>query len=215
MSDQTDPDQPPLFHDPVHHRIVSAALTLAARDGWRGVTLNQIAVAAGIGLGTLYRMFPAKSAILAGLIREVDMTVLAVPTDEEEPPRDRLFEVLMRRFDALARYRDGLRRIAREAPRDLFSVIALGPPLTRSMGWMLEAAGIDGGGIGGLLRRHALAALYVSVFRVWLDDETDDCAVTLAALDARLRQADSLYSCLRRGIRRKPPAGPTAGPKVD
>ncbi len=34
------------------------------------------------------------------------------------PPRDRVFELLMRRFEALVPFRPGLRRLARDARRD-------------------------------------------------------------------------------------------------
>ena len=45
-------------------RILKAALTLFARSGYDGTTTKQIAVAAGIAEGTLFRHFETKKSIL-------------------------------------------------------------------------------------------------------------------------------------------------------
>ena len=42
----------------------------------------------------------------------------AAAGDIDDKPRDRLFDIIMERFDALLPYRDGMKRIARELPFD-------------------------------------------------------------------------------------------------
>lgn len=212
MSNQTDADRAPPSDETPDHAVIRAALALAARQGWRTVTLGAIAAEAGLSLAALYRIFHSKVDILVGLIEDVDTTVLAIPAEDGETPRDRLFDILMRRFDALGPYRDGLRRVIGEMPCNPLVAVALGPYLARSMGWMLEAAGIDGHGVGALVERHALVVLYLSVVRVWLEDETADLALTMAALDSRLRRVEWLSSRLRHGIRRKRSAAQSAKP---
>ena len=59
------------------------------------------------------------------------------------------------------------------------------------MAWMLEAAGISAAGGRGAWRVRLLAALYLSVFRIFLDDDSTDLAKTMAALDQRLRRGRS------------------------
>jgi hypothetical protein len=58
------------------------------------------------------------------------------------------------------------------------------------MYWMLEAAGIGTDGATGGLRVAGLAAVYASVFRVWLEDDDPGHARTMAALDRRLRRGE-------------------------
>ncbi len=99
--------------DPVP-AIIAATLRLAAEKPWSEIPLAEIASAAGLSLIELYRLFPYKLAILDALARRTDAAVLAMPGDADDPPRDRLFDVLMRRFDALLPYRAGLKRIARD-----------------------------------------------------------------------------------------------------
>lgn len=182
-------------------RVFDAALKLAAERGWSKIALADIAAAAELSLAELYAAYPSKTAILEALSRDVDREVLArVEVDMKETPRDRLFDVLMKRFDALSGYRDGLAATARDARRDPFMVLCGAGQLLRSMAAMLEAAGISSAGLAGALRAKGLAAIYLATLRDWFRDDTADRAKTMAALDGRLRRAESCAKWLdRRG----------------
>jgi AcrR family transcriptional regulator len=182
-------------------RVFEAALKLAAERGWSAIALADIAAAAELSLADLYAAYPSKTAILEALSRDVDRRVLAgAEIDATETPRDRLFDVLMRRFDALAAYRDGLAAIARDARRDPVMVLCGAGQLLRSMAAMLETAGISSAGLAGALRTKGLAGIYLATLRDWFRDDTADKAKTMAALDGRLRRAESCAKWLdRRG----------------
>jgi AcrR family transcriptional regulator len=186
-------------------RIIDAALACIARQGWRRLSLADIAAEAGLPILRVYRMFQSKPAILRGFFRRVDEAVLAAPLDSEpdERPRDRVFDLLMRRFDALTPYRAALEVLGRELPTDPLAALAAGAGLLRSMRWMLEAAGISGEGLGGALAVKLTAAVYLATLRVWLRDESPDLAPTMAALDRRLRGIERWYGI---GRRREPMA---------
>lgn len=171
-------------------RILDAALGLAGRSGWRGASLGAIAAEAGLPLGDVYGEFRSRAAIIRGLIGRTDADVLAKPADADETPRDRLFEILMRRFDALKSHRTGLRTIARDLIADPPTALCSAPALLRSMAWMLEAAGVASTGLCGRLRVRALTLLYLSIIPVFLADGSSDLAKTMAALDRRLRQGE-------------------------
>jgi AcrR family transcriptional regulator len=171
-------------------RMVDAALALAERQGWRRTSMAEIAGEAGLSLAEAYAACRSKPALLAAFHRRIDGAALAEGSDASEPTRDRLFDLLMRRFDALAPYRAGLRAILRDSLGDPAALLGV-PALLSSMGWMLEASGISAAGWQGRLRRHVLAGAYLSVFRTFLEDDSADLARTMAALDRRLRGVGS------------------------
>jgi AcrR family transcriptional regulator len=179
-------------------RIVECALARAAQAGWAGLTLTDIADEAGLSLADLLVHFRSKGAILEALTRSIDDRMVAGidPEMADQPARDRLFELLMRRFDALAPYRDGVRAIARDLPRNPLNAACCGAMLLRSMGLTLEAAGISAGGVVGLVCAEGLGAIYLSAMRVWLRE--DDIDRTMAALDRQLDRADRLMGTLCR-----------------
>src|SRR3954454_19929589 len=150
-------------------RLVNAALLLTAQYGWRHLSMAAIAAEAGLPILTLYRAFPSKLAILCAFSRRIDETVLAAPldTDPDERPRDRVFDLLMRRFDALRPHRDALDVLGRELRGDPMTALALGAALLRSMAWMLEAAGIPTDGLRGAAAVKLTAGAYAATLRVW------------------------------------------------
>jgi AcrR family transcriptional regulator len=173
-------------------RIIDAALARIPIEGWRRLSLASIAAAAGLPILRVYRNFHSKQAILCAFLRRIDEAVLAEPPppEEGERPRDRLFDLLMRRFDALRPYKAAIEALRRDLPLDPVAVLIMGSSLLRSMRWMHEAANIETyGARGGLVARLTIAA-YLAAMRVWLRDDSADLGQTMAALDARLRRVE-------------------------
>jgi AcrR family transcriptional regulator len=179
--------------------IVAAAMALAAERDWREIGLTDIAEAAGVSLADLLAQYPSKLAILDGFTRTIDRRVLAEfePESESVSVRDRLFDVLMRRFDVLEPHKAAVGRIAGAACRDPLIGVATGCAVLRSMGLMLEAAGVPSDGMRGIIRRKGLAAMYGATLRDWLKDDTADKSRTMAALDGRLRRAEGWVNSLK------------------
>jgi len=177
-------------------RMLDAAMALAAERRWRDIGMADIAARAKVDLATLYAAFPAKSHMLAALARKADEAMLAAPgeIDKAEPARERLMEVLLRRFDALKPYRRAIASAARDGAGDPLALACSGARLLRSMGWALEAAGVGAAGLAGLVRVKGLAAVYLATLAVWLRDDSADLGRTMAALDRNLRRGEALCS---------------------
>lgn len=172
---------------------IDAALELAAERDWDSIRLSEIAARAGISLSDLRDLFDGKLEILAGFVSRIDRQVLdsVDPDLAAEPPRDRLFDVMMSRFDALSPYRQAVRSIGRGLARRPADLMAWNPIAVRSMSWMLEAAGIDASGRRGALRAQGLALVYGRTIRVWLDDDDPGMSRTMVALDRGLRGGET------------------------
>jgi AcrR family transcriptional regulator len=177
-------------------RIIDALLALVAAQGWRRISLAAVANEAGLPILQVYRVFPSPAAILCGFFRRIDETALAAPVEAEadERPRDRVFDLMMRRFDALQPHREVLLALQRDLPFDPPSALAVGAALLCSMRMMLDAAGISTSGIGGLVAVKLVAAAYVFTSRTWARDPSPDLAPTMAALDRRLRGIERFLS---------------------
>jgi AcrR family transcriptional regulator len=178
---------------PANEAALDAFIGLIAEKGFADVALRDVAEAAGVSLADLYRLYPDKAALAAAFMARIDAQVLAgTPTrsDPDETARDRLFDAMMRRYDALRPYREALGAIRRAATRDPILALALGPALRRSMAAMLEAASVPSEGLSGALRQNGLLAIHYAVSRVYDKDETTDLSKTMAALDGRLKMAE-------------------------
>lgn len=196
-------------------RVIDAALELAAERGWEQVSLLDIAKRAQVPLAELYSHYPGKHEILAAFTRRVDEEVVAEQEMEPasgEPARDRLFDVLMRRFDHLQPHRRAIRSILEAYRRD--PALALGGlfQLRRSMTWMLEASGLSASGLRGEMRLDGLCAIYIATLRTWLQDDTEDMAKTMAALDGYLRRIERPVAMIEGTRLRTRGSGHAGGP---
>ncbi|HEC14558.1 MAG TPA: TetR family transcriptional regulator [Rhodospirillales bacterium] len=191
-------------------RIIAGALELAAEGLWRRASLSDIAGRAGVTLAQLQETFPGKTAIIEAFLDRIDHEVLGgTGIDTSSEPRDRLFDVLMRRFDALAPYKTVLPSLLSGAACNPCAALVLGPRFLKSMAWMLEAAGISSAGLKGLARVKGLAFVYMNTARVWLKDDSEDASKTMAALDKGLKRAERLAGlCNRLGPGQAPEESP-------
>jgi len=179
--------------------VIEAAMKLAEETRWRDLSLTDISDAAKLKLSEVYPHFSSKSAILSAFARRIDQEVLAGEEQgsREGPARDRLFDVLMRRFDALQPYRKAIAEIALDQARDPLAAVCGLHTLRRSMACMLEAADLSAEGCRGVVRIKGLSLIYLATMRVWLKDESDDLSKTMAALDKHLQRAEGMMGRFR------------------
>lgn len=179
--------------------LIDAALALAATRDWRSVTMAEIADEAGLALPRALGLYSGKDRVLAGFFERIDDAVLAgtpLRRDDGESVRDRLFDVMMQRFDALDGHKAALGNLLDHLRVRPMAAVCQGCRLLRSMRLMLETAGVDTSGLPGRVKAKGLAAVYLNAMRVWLGDDSDDQAATMATLDRGLMRAEKLAGAL-------------------
>ena len=171
-------------------RIVDALMDLAAERDWDRIEITDIAERAGVSLLEFREAFPSKGAVLGSFNRRIDQKVLSDDDQSlaEESTRDRIFDVLMRRFDALAHYKHALKRMAPALARDPLTLAALNQAALNSMRFMLATAGVDTEGPMGALKLQGAVLVYAKVMDVWFRDEDPGLSRTMAALDEELKR---------------------------
>ena len=177
--------------------IIDALMELAEERNWEDITISDVAARANVSLATFRDFYPSKGAVLAGFSRRIDHIVLEAAGGDElagEPQKERLFDVLMRRLDALAPYKLGLEAIFDWARRDPLAATALNRVVVNSMRFMLEAAGIDSEGPVGAFKLQGLALAWGRVLRVWFRDDDPGLASTMAELDRELTRGSGFVA---------------------
>ena len=180
----------------LREKIIDALMGLASERAWDMISLADVADRAGVSLSQFRDAYPSKGAILAGFSRRIDKIVMDATTGDlaQESDKDRLFDVLMRRFDAMAPYKKALLGINDWAMHDPAALPNLNQLALNSLRFMLEAAGLNSEGPLGALKLQGLALSWTRVFHVWLSDDTADLATTMAALDKELTRGESFVA---------------------
>src|SRR5580692_10547990 len=179
-------------------KIVAAFMALLAEKPIEQIGFAEIARGAGVSLTQLRGEFASTLAIFAAHVKVIDRAVLDEDFSDmaEEPPRERLFDVLMRRLEAIGTHREAVASLLRSASRNPPLALALNRLAVRSQQWMLTAAGIGASGPRGMVRAQGLAVLFASVLRTWVDDDDPGQARTMAALDRALSRGQRLLGLM-------------------
>lgn len=103
MSDTTAvrDSQRPLRRDAARHRtqVLEAAAQVFAAHGL-DASVEEIARVAGVGVGTVYRRFPTKDALIAALVQDVVDTMSQLALDAARQPDGRGLECFLERSSA-------------------------------------------------------------------------------------------------------------------
>ncbi len=182
------PDSKPASKPAPKDALIEALMELAGERVWEDITISDIAARANLSLADFRDAFPSKGAVLAGFSRKIDRLVLDGTTDDllGEPPKERLFDVLMRRLDALAPYKLGLESVTEWLNRAPLAAVAVNRLELNSMRFMLEAAGIDSEGPVGAVKLQGLVIVWSRIIKVWLRDDEPGLSKTMTALDKEL-----------------------------
>jgi len=173
--------------------LVTTAFSIGAERGWRHVSPAAAAREGGLDLARARERFVGPGAILRRFGQLADEHALTGALTEGVA-RDRLFDVLLRRVDFLQSHRAGVLALLRTLPLDAPLAAWLARENRRSMGWMLEAAGISALGLRGEVRKSGMLAVWGWGIRAWAKDESEDLAATMAAFDVALNRADQIAS---------------------
>jgi AcrR family transcriptional regulator len=177
------------------------------------MSMRRLAAEAGLETAGLRDRFPTRLDLLLLHGRVMDQAVLAgtIP-GQGGSARDRIFDVLMRRLDAMQPHREGILRLFEDMRRDPLLALALAPHIGIAMRWMLDAAEIEAKSCEARLLALGLTGVWLATIRAWARDDSPDMGTTMAALDAALDRAERIARPLGllRGEAAPPPAGEAA-----
>lgn len=169
--------------------LLEKALKIIAEKGWKHFELKDLSDEK-VSLAEVYGLYPSRISLLEALGKRIDQTTLR-NLDQfyaEESHRDRLFSIMMTRFDTIADLKPVIKSLWKDIPQDPITLLETLPRGLNSMSWILQAAGVDTTGIRGALRTKAFAVCYLATVYAWLGDDTPDMDETMATLDKNLQR---------------------------
>lgn len=175
-----------------------AALELAAERRWDDLTLAEIAAKAGLTLQDFHGV-ATKQTLSEFAEPYFDRAMSSEGIDREDTPRERLFDVIMLRFEAMEPYRDGLKSLMAWRERSPVRIARQLAARHDSAEWALISAGLDGAGVmpeG--LRAVGLGWAMAQAEYAWRKETDAGFARTMATLDKELRKAENRQGAFAR-----------------
>ena len=175
--------------------VLSKFMKMVAEQSWSQVDLQELANQCGIKYSALRGNYSDQKEILKDFMTMIDQEVLeniSFEEDEDSSAKDRLFDILMARFDALKPYRIGIKQLLCVVKSDPCFALMMNKFSAKSMRWMLDGAKIPTRGFKGTAKVQGLVLIYSRVVCIWLNDEDKGLPKTMAALDRELNRGHIL-----------------------
>ena len=194
----------------IRRDLARAALTLAAATPWREVTLLKLADEAARPISDFYGASPGEAVdcVEEAFDRAIADNVEAL--DPGQSVRDRLFELIMRRFEAMEPHRAAVLAMEHGLDRDPTLMAAAHQRHLRCARWVLALAGLEADGMTGQARAQGLGVIIGQARAAWRGDSAGDYAKTMASLDKNLRRAEEMFGRWA-GFEAKPKADEAGG----
>ncbi len=175
-----------------HQKVVESFIELLKTQRIEEITYAAIADNAGVKIEVVRACCNGKLDLLGAFMREIDQKVLQErdPDLMEETARDRLFDVLMCRLDLMEPYKEAIRNLRKTVVKDPALAMHMHKLVTRSMKWMMVAAGIEEFGLRNVGMSNALAVGYERLVRVWLEDDAPGHPKVMVAVDEMLARGE-------------------------
>lgn len=177
----------------IRRDLARAALSLAGSGPWREVTLIRLADAAARPVADFYG---ASLWEAVDCVEEAFDRAIADNLDQLDPKqsvRDRLFELIMRRFEAMEPHRDAVLGMEQGLDRDPTLMASAHQRHVRCARWVLAIAGLEADGMTGQARAQGLGVIIGQARAAWRGDSAGDFAKTMASLDKNLRRAEEMF----------------------
>lgn len=177
----------------IRRDLARAALAVAVRKAWRETSLADLADEASRPLSDFY---PASLGEAVDCTEEAFDRAIADGIETLDPTqsvRDRLFELIMRRFEAMEPHRAAVLAMEIGLDRDPILLAAAHQRNVRCARWVLALAGLEADGMTGQARAQGLAVIIGQARAAWRGDDAGDFAKTMASLDKNLRRAEEMF----------------------
>jgi len=179
------------LHAPLLKALGEAALALCAEKSWVDVGLLSLCQEAGQSLSACAEAGITRFSVAEYLDQKLDRAMLEAVADieAEAPSRDRLFDVIMARFDAMQDQRAAWVSILEADAQEPAASFARAARRLRTAAWALEAIGISTDSLKATARVMGLARRLRKIEALWLKDDAD-LSKTMAGLDQTLRESE-------------------------
>ena len=183
--------------DDIRRDIGEAMIDALTRHELSTIDAEMLAAETRHDLAVIKRLFPDMTLAVEQGLRDLDDGVLAqlaedFEADADAHPREKILEGLIARYEAYAPYKPVIKALNKASVSNPMLAGLLITRLNMTSKVILELSGVDTAGLKGMLRVKGLSGVALSCQRDWFKDESADLSVTIRALDARLKQAESL-----------------------
>ncbi len=170
-------------------KLIDTTLKLIAKNGIDHVTIDDIALELAVDQNYILSHIQKPNDIYGLITHYINQQLIENFNAEENISKhDQYFELLMERLDLLKPYKKDLAIFIKTLPRMPITSLNFVTSFDKAINLMMNLMGDTMDKPNFHIKKLGLTWTYLATMRVWLKDDSDDSAKTMAALDKNLKR---------------------------
>ena len=175
----------------IKQKLINAILSLLKNKTFAKITMKEIYSLAKIHPPEAFKVAKNKKDILILINDFFNQEVFKKTYNiKGSSVNDRIFEILMTRFEILNQHRKAVIGIFDYLIKKPDMFIFFAPLMIDSLRNILELSESKSDGIFGKIKVEGFLIVYISIFLVWKKDKTKNLEKTMVAIDNHLKKAE-------------------------
>ncbi len=177
--------------------IIKKSFKLIEKIGWERFSFQKLSEKEKIPLNFLKSNYKCKYTVIEKFSQMIDRQVesnISANDLEDSSVKDKLFELIMLRFDELESFKKALKNIFLSAKKNPLLISIISKNLLSSLDFYLEVSNSYQNSPTDIFKKNFLLLIYSLVFETWINDKTEDLSKTMSQLDKYLSVAEQTQS---------------------
>ena len=173
--------------------IINKSFELSEKIGWERFSFQKLSEKEKIPLNFLKTNYKCKYTVIEKFSQMIDRQVESnIRADDlmDSSIKDKLFELIMLRFDELESFKKALKNIFLSTKKNPLLISIISKNLLNSFDFYLEVSNSYQNSPTDIFKKNFLLLIYSLVFETWLNDNSEDLSKTMSQLDKYLSIAE-------------------------
>lgn len=173
--------------------IIHKSFELIEKIGWERFSFQKLSEKEKIPLNFLKTNYKCKYTVIEKFSQMIDRQVESnIRADDlmDSSIKDKLFELIMLRFDELESFKKALKNIFLSTKKNPLLISIISKNLLNSFDFYLEVSNSYQNSPTDIFKKNFLLLIYSLVFETWLNDNSEDLSKTMSQLDKYLSIAE-------------------------
>lgn len=184
----------------IKFELIDRSFMIIDKDGWEEFSFKKLANEKKIDVSKINQFFGSKKQLLKEFSKMIDLRVekeFDFKSLEDSSTKDNLFELIMLRLDYMQPYKNSLKKIIVSISKSPSMLKSVSENVSDSLDFYLELTKAYDSSYFDLFKKKTILLIYSYIFKVWLDDNSEELSRTMSELDKVLSLSEKVANRIK------------------
>jgi hypothetical protein len=182
------------------NQLIDSSFKIIEDEGWDNFTLKKLSEKKNLDINIINQLLRSKKNLLKEFSKMIDFKVekeFDFQDLHDSSTKDNLFELIMLRLEYMQPYKAALTRIIFSITKQPGMLRSVSNNVLDSLDFYLELTKAYDKSFFDLFKKKSILLIYSYIFKIWLDDKTEELSKTMSELDKLLTFSERLAKNLK------------------